>query len=117
MRRQAESLAMHDRDPLGLEQVAREILVILDLATLRGALADQPGTGGIDVERALGSWAMQPRDLVQQIDDEVAPLLEYRGVLRDEVLRPVERLDRRRLADRARVGGRVRLDRAHRLDQ
>ena len=30
MRRQAEGGAVHHRDPLGLEQVAREILVGLD---------------------------------------------------------------------------------------
>ena len=117
MRRQAKGLAMHDRDPVCLQQIADEILVIGDRLAGGRALADDPGAGRIDVKRPLGPRAEQARDPVQQIDDEVAPLLEFLVVDRDEILRPVQCLDRRRLADRARVGGRIRLDRPHRLDQ
>ncbi len=82
-----------------------------------GALADEAGAGRVDVEGAFRPRAIEARHLVQRVDDEVAALLEEEVVLGDEVLRAVQRLDRRGLADRARVGGRVRLDRAHRLDQ
>ena len=43
MRREAKRLAMHDRDALGFEQVAREILVAGDHRALRRLLADKPG--------------------------------------------------------------------------
>ena len=76
MRRQAEGRAVHHRDPFGLEQVADEILVGLDRLALGRPLAEQPGAGRIDVERAFRPRAIQPGDLVQPIDDEVAPLLE-----------------------------------------
>ena len=75
MRRQPEGGAMHDRDPLGLQQIVDEILVALDRLAVRRALAERPGAGRIDVERAFRPVAMQPRNAVQPIDDEVAPLL------------------------------------------
>ena len=117
MRRQPKGGAMHHRDPGFLQQIADEILVIRDRLAGRRPLADNAGAGRIDIERALGPRAEQAGHPVQHIDDEIAPLLEAAVVDRDEILRPGQRLDRRRLADRARVGGRVRLDRAHRLDQ
>src|SRR5205814_958546 len=102
MRRQAEGRAMHDRDALGLQEVAYECLVIVDRGALGGMLANQPSAGRVDIEGAFGARAIEPRHLVQQVDDEVAALLEQKAVLRDEILRAVERLDRRGLADRAR---------------
>ena len=62
MRCQAKSLAMHHRDSLGLEQIAREILVALDPAALWGALANEAGAGRIDVERTLRPRAISGTD-------------------------------------------------------
>src|SRR6516165_11409548 len=82
-----------------------------------GSLTDDAGAGRIDVERPLGPRAEQAGYPIENVDDEVAPFLEALVMNRDEILWSVNGLDRRRLADRARVGGRVRLDRTHRLDQ
>src|SRR5205814_3241901 len=107
MRREAKRLAMHDRDALGFEQIAREILVAGDHRALRRPLPESSSAVRIDVERALRPRAVETGHLVQQLDYEIAPLLEHLGVLRDEILRSRECLDRRRLADRTGVGGRV----------
>ena len=80
-------------------------------------LADGAGAGRIDVEGAFRRRAVDAVGLVEHRHHEVAPLLEDLVVLGDEVLRPVQRLDRRPLRDRRRVGGRLRLDHRHRLDQ
>ena len=61
--------------------------------------------------------AAQPRRLVQHVDHHVAPLPEDPAALGHEVLRPLERRDRCRLADRAGVGRALRLDLGHRADQ
>ena len=74
MRRQPERGAMHDRDPLGLQQVFDEILVGPDQLAVRRLLAQRPGAGRIDIERTVGPVAVQPGNAVQPIDDEVAPL-------------------------------------------
>ena len=74
MRSKAKGVAMHHRDALGREQVFDEILVGLDDLALRRFLAKEPGTGRVDVERSLRQRAMQPRDLVQCRDDQIAPL-------------------------------------------
>src|SRR5260370_20561206 len=105
MRRQPKRRAMHDRHALGFEQITSEILVILDRVALGGALADQAGAGRIDIKRACRPRAMEARHPVKRIDDEVAPVLEHGGVPRDEILRPIERLDPRGLADRPRLSG------------
>src|SRR5204863_6112853 len=76
MRREAKRLAMHDRDALGFEQVAREIFVAVDPHALRRLLTDEAGAGRVDVERPLRPRAMPSRQRVQQIDAKVAPLLE-----------------------------------------
>jgi hypothetical protein len=58
------------------------------------------GAGRIDVERAFRFGAMDAARLIEHRDAEIAPLLEDRVVLGDEVLRPFERLDRRPLRHR-----------------
>ena len=78
MRRQAESLAMHDRDPLRLQQIAHEILVVRDRLAVGRALADEPGAGRVDVKGALRPRAEQAGHPVQLVHDEVAPFLEFR---------------------------------------
>src|SRR5271166_223635 len=70
MRRQAKGLAMHDRDPGRLEQIADKILVIADRLAVRGTLADDPGAGRVDVKRPLGPRAEQAGDMVQQVNYE-----------------------------------------------
>src|SRR3954466_11034749 len=60
-----------------------------------------------DVERAAGILALYARHLVQQPDDEVAALLEalFHGL--GGILRPIDRLERRPLADLGGAGVRV----------
>ena len=66
-------------------------------------------------EGAVGPGAGQPRRLVEHRHHHVPALAEHGGALRNEVLGAVQRLDRRRLADRAGVRGALRLDLGHRL--
>ena len=73
--------------------------------------------GREDVERAFRARAFQALRLVQHGDDEVAALLEDLAARRDEVLRAVERLDRRPLRDRAGARSLLALDHVHRLDE
>ena len=49
--------------------------------------------------------------------DKIAPLAERRRPFGNEVLRTVQGFDRSRLADRAWIGGALRLDHRHRLDE
>src|SRR3546814_2910903 len=60
-------------------------------------------------ERARRGGADDALRLVQHGDDEVAPFLEHRDVLRDEALVAVERRRRRPLADRRRAAAVLRL--------
>ena len=114
---ETERRALHHRHALGLQQLGDEVLVGHELVSARRRPADGAGTGRIDVERALRLRALDAARLVEHRDAQVAALLEDRVVLGDEVLRPVERLDRRPLRHRSRVRGRLRLDHRHRLDQ
>ena len=100
-----------------VQQRQHEVLVGVDLDALGRGLADQPLAGRIDVERALRLRALEALGLVQHRHHEIAPLHERLVVARDEVLRTVQRLHARPLRDRGRVGGRLRLQLAHRLDQ
>src|SRR3546814_7515698 len=79
-----------------------------DLLAVGCLLADAAGAGGIDIEGALRLVAVDARAGVQHLDHHVAALPERLGALRDEGLGAVQRLDRRRLADRRGVGGRLR---------
>src|SRR5215475_11699318 len=88
MRRQTKRLAMHNRDPRLLQQVTDEILVIGDRRAARGFLADDAGAGRVHIEGTFGPWAEQAGHPVQQVDDEIAPLLEALVMDRDEILRP-----------------------------
>ena len=54
----------------------------------------------IDIEGTLGRRAGNALRLVEHRHDEIAPLLEHLVIPRDELLRPVEGLDRRPLGDR-----------------
>src|SRR5882762_11311862 len=99
---QPEGGAMHHRDPGLLQQIADEMLVIFDNLASGGSPADDTGTRWVDVKGAFGPRAEQAGDPVQQIGNEVPPLLEAAVMDRDEILRPGKRLDRRRLADRDR---------------
>ena len=99
--RQAERRALHHRHALGLEQIVRRSRSSLPITLPSGVvLPIMPAQRRIDVERALRPRAVQALGLVQHRHDQVAALLEHRGVLGDEVLRPVQRRHRRRLADR-----------------
>src|ERR1700730_2773783 len=116
-RTKPERRALYHRDALGFQQLGDEVLVVADHLAGRRGLADGAGAERVDVERTVGLGTGQPLRLVEHADREVAPLLEHGVVLGDEVLRAVERLDRRPLRNRVRVGGRLRLQRRHRLDQ
>src|ERR1043166_9530043 len=113
----AERRALHHRAALGVQQLGHEVLVSRKRLARRRGPADRAGAGWIDIERALRPRAFEALRLVEHRDAEVAPLLEDRIVLRDEILRPVERLDGGPLRNRGRVRGRLRLDHRHRLDQ
>src|SRR5262249_19336000 len=99
----AERRALHHRDALGLQKLGDEVLVGRKLLAGRRGLAHRTGAGRIDVERAFRLRALEAVGLVEHRDAEVAALLEDRVVLGDEVLRAVERLDRRPLRYRDRV--------------
>src|SRR3546814_1771404 len=75
-----------------------------DLLAVGCLLADAAGAGGIDIEGALRLVAVDARAGVQHLDHHVAALPERLGALLDEGLGAVQRLDRRRLADRRGVG-------------
>src|SRR5262249_35516721 len=109
--------AVYYRDAFGGEELRDEILVDRNLLPRRRGLADRALAERKDVEGALGLRASDAFRLVEHRDDEIAAFLERLVVLRDEVLRPLERLDPGPLRDRRRVGGRLRLQRAHRLDE
>ena len=85
----------------------------------RRAPADRAGAARIDVERALradGSAAPAPGSACSTTRSRRCA--EDRGCARPgSPAVPFERRDRRRLADRARVGGALRLDLGHRPDQ
>src|SRR6516164_10608805 len=100
---ETERRTLHYRHALGLQQLGDEVLVGDELVSGRRRSADGAGAGRIDVERALGLGALDAARLIEHRDAEVAALLEDRIVLVDEVLRPVERLDRRPLRHRRRV--------------
>src|SRR5229473_5629641 len=117
MGRQTEGHALHHRDALGIEQILDEIGVGFDRLALGRALAERAGAGGIDIERALRPRALDALGAVEHADHEIAALLEGGVVPGDEILGPVERLDRGGLADRARVRGRLRLQGRHRPDE
>src|SRR6266851_8026746 len=112
-----ERRSLHHRDAFRFQELGDEILVGLERLAGRRLLADRAGAGRKHVERALRLRADDALRVVEHGDAEVAPLLEDPVVLRDEVLRPVERLDRGPLRDRGRVRGRLRLDHRHRLDE
>ena len=94
MRCEPKGRAMHHRDAFGGEQVFGKIFVALDDLAVRRLLAQETGAGRIDVERPFRPRAMKTGDLVQPVDDEIAALLEDLGVGRDEILRPIQGLDR-----------------------
>src|SRR5262245_9954760 len=116
-RAQAERRALDDGDAFGFEQFGDEVLVGLDLLAGWRGLADSPGAERVDVERAIRLGAVEPFCLVEHADREITPRLEHRVVLGDEILGPVERLDRRPLGNRVRIGGRLGLQGRHRFDQ
>src|SRR5919109_4445351 len=87
----AESGPGEDRDARLAEEPARQLLLVKT-----GALDVRE-----DVEGTLRALAAHARDLVEAVDDQVAPVLEHldhaaHGVLR---LRRVQRLDRRDLRE------------------
>src|SRR5882724_272737 len=98
-----ERRALHHGDALRLQKLGDEILVVADHLAGRRSLADSAGAGRIDVEGAFRPRAIDALGLIEHRDHEVAPFLEHLIVRRDEVLRPVERLDRGPLRDRRRV--------------
>ena len=108
---------MHHRDLLVVEQVRREVAVVLDGAAVRRPLSDRPGAVHVEVERAPGRVAGQPAGLVEHRGGEVAPLLEHRQVVPNERLIAVERLDPGPLADARRAARGLGLDLRHRRDQ
>src|SRR3954471_6396489 len=101
VRAEAEGRALHGRDALRLQEFGDEIRIALD-PLARGCRApDRLGAGWIDVERAFRRRAADVAGLIEHRDYEVAPFFEGFAEHRQVVLRPVERLDRRPLGDRA----------------
>ena len=81
-------------------------------------LPDRPGAGRIDVERAFRGRALQmPRPGSASRRRGRAAPRRLSGTPRDEVLRPVERLDRRPLRDGAGARRLLALHHVHRLDR
>src|SRR5205823_15064320 len=109
----SERGTLDHRDALGLQELGDEVLVGLQLLARRRGTADRPRARGIDVERAVRLRTADAARLVQHGDHEIAALLEHLVVLRNEMLRAVERLDRGPLRDRARIGRRLRLQGRH----
>jgi len=97
--RQVISRSLNDGHVGAIEQVHRKILVVLDAAPVRTALADHSAAIRIQIERAFRLVAAQPGHLVQQIKHAVATLLESGCTLWDEALRAVERHNGGSLAD------------------
>src|SRR5262249_44916452 len=88
----AKPPALHDGHAFSLQQLGDKILVGRDRLAGRRRLANGAGAGGIDVEGALGLGAFDAARLVEHRDTQITALLEDLVVLRDEVLRSVERL-------------------------
>src|SRR4029077_4635695 len=109
--------ALHHGDALGLQQFGDEIIVGRELFAGRRGLADGAGARRINIKSAFRLRALDAAGLIEHRDAQIAPLLEDLVVLGDEVLWPIERLDRRPLRHRRRVRRRLRLDYRHRLDQ
>src|SRR5262245_46654882 len=97
---ETERRTLHHRHDLGLQQLGDEVLVGDELMAARRGPAHGAGARRVDIERALGLGALDAARLIEHRDAEVAPLLEDSVVLGDEVLRSVERLDRRPLRHR-----------------
>ena len=114
---EAERRPLDDGHAFGFQQVGHDVGVAPECRPRGRPLADQPGTGRIDVERALGRRAGEARRSIEHGDDQVAPLPEHPHPTVEEVPRPVEGRGRGRLADRARVRGALGLDHVHGLDQ
>src|SRR5207244_4132999 len=85
VRAEAEGRAEHHRDALGIEQFGTEGFVAVDDPSGVGLLADQLRAGRIDIEGALRRRAGDAARLVEHRDDKIAPALEDRLVLRDEI--------------------------------
>src|SRR6185295_10415567 len=112
-----EGRALHHRNTFGRQQLGDEVLVALELFAGWRRAPDRFRAGWIDVERPLRLRATQPLSLVEHGDAQVTPFLEDTVVLRNEILWPVERRDRSPLRRGVGVGGRLRLQRRHCLDQ
>src|SRR5690606_926628 len=108
---------MHDGNAFRLDQRQREVFIALDHLAFRRRLADTAFTGRIYIEGAFWHRAFQTLRLIEHGDDKVAPRLECFRALRNEILRAVQRLNRRPLADRSRVRGGLALHLRHRLDE
>ena len=74
-------------------------LVIGNCRARRRGLADQPGNRGVDVKRPFRRGTVDPRDRVQSRNHQIPPPFEMSRPLGDEILRPVQGLDRRPLGD------------------
>src|SRR5262249_19834223 len=96
---ETEGRALHHRDAFRLQELGDEVLVAGERLAARRLAPHGAGARRVHVERAVRLRALDAVGLVEHGDHEVAPLLEDGVVLRDEVLRPVERLDRGPLRD------------------
>ena len=113
----AEGGSVHDGDALRIQKLGDEILVVLDHLARRRFPADRARAGRIDIERAFRLRALQMLRLAEHRHDEIAPLLERLAAHGHEVLRPVQRLDRSPLRDRAGARGLLALHHVHGLDE
>src|SRR3546814_9285329 len=97
---------MDGRDPGFIKEIIDEILVGGDLQALGRRLADNPASVWIDIESAFRHGTGKARRVVQHGDNHVAPLPECNVALFQKILWAIERSNRRRLTDRARIRGR-----------
>jgi hypothetical protein len=96
VRAQPERRAMHRGHAFGRQQLGHEVLVG-SITLPDGAVLPISPARRIDVERAFRRRALDARRLVQHRHHQVAAALEDLVVGRDEILRAVQRLDRRPL--------------------
>src|SRR5882672_10572481 len=100
-----------------LQQVTAERTVTIDYRAVRCAASHQVRAARKDIKGTLGTAAGDAIDRVELFYQLVTPPLERCAPHGYHVLRPRERFDGGRLADRARIGRALALDDGHGRDQ